>query len=235
MEGRKRIRLDHLPNLGVYAVFDVPPSPFSNASRLFMARSTSELAQKLSRARRTGVLRRNRVYVETAVSEADIADPAVEQLLETVLLGVEHLKNRGNKAALLRIRASIERKGLKPGPKRQDYATKWKIETLRNLGAGMSFENAVTHPARKRALDSARQEIWRYCGEFYRWCLLANVHSPEEWQNPKEAPHFRENFGMEFPRDIAAAAEAYKRGKRAVDRSLAAYDRLLRSVNPKRS
>ncbi len=229
LDTRKRIRLDYLPNLGVYAVFDVPPSPFQNASRLFIARTPGELAQKLSRARRTKALRSNRVYVEAAVSEADITEPGYEQLVWTVLAGIEQIKSRGDKAALRRIRAALERKGLRPGPRRQDYATKWKIETLRNLSTGVSFENAVTHPARKRALDSARQELWEYCQEFYRWCLLADQHSPGEWQNPKAGRHFREEFGMEFPRDRDAAAEAYRRGKRTVDRTLAAYDHFLKS------
>ena len=221
-----------LPDLGLFAVFDRAPDPFSGASRLFIARSSSDLARKLNRLVAEGTLRRGSVFVQTAASETDIADPRYEELLWTVLAGIERIKARGDKASLLRIRAALDRKGLKTGPKRQDYASKWKIEALHNLAKGMPLEHAITHPARKRALESARQELWRYCRAFYQWCLLADLHSPKDWQKPKAAQQFRDEFGLQFPRDLEAASEAYKRGKQTVGKHLAAYDRFRTSSKP---
>ncbi|HMD30653.1 MAG TPA: hypothetical protein VKG84_02005 [Candidatus Acidoferrales bacterium] len=223
----KKIRLDHLPNLGFFAVFDRAPDPFSRASRLFVARSPGEFSDKLNHLIAKGALRAHRVYVETAASEADITDPHYEELVWTVLAGIERIKTRGDRATLLRVRAALERKGMNPGPKKQAYATAWKLDTLRNLSKSMPFESAVTHPARKRALESARQELWRYCREFYNWCLLAGIHSPKDWLKPKAAAQFRREFGMNFPRDLDAATEAYKRGKRTNAKHLTAYDRFL--------
>jgi hypothetical protein len=145
-----------------------------------------------------------------------------------VLRGIEIIKLRGDRAALRRVRNAIERTGGNPGPKRGEFA--WKIETLRNLAKKKKFEEAVTHPARKRALESAHQEIWRYCREFYHWCLLTNLHTNEDWQKPKAAALFREKFGFEFPRDLDAAQEAYRRGKQTVEKHLAEYDRFLESL-----
>jgi len=229
---RKNANLTNLPNLGLFAVFDRAPAPLWGASRLFIAHSPGELAKKLYRLSENGMLRSGEVFVETAARESDFTDPSREDLLWTVLAAIERLKARGDREALLRIRAALERKGLKPGPKRQAYAARWKIETLQNLAKGLPLEKAVTHPARKRALESARQELWRYCREFYQWCLLANLQDPDDWQRPKAAQQFREDFGLEFPRDLEAAREAYKRGKRTVDKHLAARDRFLASGKP---
>jgi len=229
---RKNVNLTTLPNLGLFAVFDRPPAPLSDASRLFIAHSPGELARKLRRLIANGLVRSSRVFVETAASETDFTDPMREDLLWTVLAGIERLKARGDRQALLRVRAALERKNSRPGPRRQAYAAKWKIETLQNLAKGLPLEQAVTHAARKRALESARQELWRYCREFYQWCLLANLHNPDDWRRPKAAQQFREDFGLEFPRDLEAAREAYKRGKRTVDKHLAACDRFLASGKP---
>lgn len=228
----KKIRLDKLPNLGLLAVFDRAPDPFSQASRLFVARSSGELSQKLKRSIAQGTLRTNRVYVETAAFEAGFSDTQYEELVWTVLAGVERIKARGDKATLLRVRAALERKGDIPGPKRQSYASAWKLETLQNLAQGTPFARALTHPARKRAPESSRQELWRYCREFYLWCLLAELHTPGDWQKPTAARHLRYQFGIQFPRDLVAAIEAYKRGKRTVSKHLAAYDRFLAPSKP---
>jgi len=228
----KKIRLEHLPNRGFFAVFDRAPDPFSQASRLLVAHSPNELGEGLKRMTAKGTLQSNRVYVETAESEAGITDPHYEELVWTVLAGIERIKARGDKATLLRVRAALERRGLKPGPKRQEYASVWKIETLRNLSKGMPFQSALAHPARKRAPESARQELWRYCREFYQWCLLADLHNPQEWLKPKAARHLRRQFGIELPLYLDAATEAYKRGRRTVSKHLAAYHRFVASSQP---
>jgi hypothetical protein len=226
-------RLNHLPNLGLFAVFDDLPVAYSDASRLFVARSPRELGNQLRRLIASRAIRNCRVYVETAASESDFTDLQYEKLVWTVLASVQRIKARGDTATLRRLRAAIERKGIKPGPKAQEYARKWKVETLKNLAHGIPFEAAVTHPARKRALESARQEIWMYCREFYLWCLLTNLHRLEEWQKPKAAEHFLKEFGVAFPADLDAAKEAYARGRRTVDKHLAAYDCFLASSQPR--
>jgi hypothetical protein len=164
---------------------------------------------------------------------SDFRDQQYEELVQTVLRGIEIIKARGDKATLLDVRAACEREGIKPGPKRQQRYSAWKIETLRNLARPHAkFEDAITHPARKRAPESARQELWRYCRELYRWCMLANLHTPEDWQKPKAAKVFREQFGLQFPRDLDAASEAYGRGKKTFEKHLAVYDRFLELDQP---
>ncbi len=162
------------------------------------------------------------VYVQTAASEADFTDLQYEYSIRRVLAGIENIKKRGNKAKLLLVRRVLERKGGKPGPKRQEYASAWKIDTLRNLAKGARFEVAVTHPARKRALESARQEVWKYCKKFYRYCEMMGLHTPENWQRSAgDVSLLQFVFGFELSRDCDAMAEAYKRGKRASQGRLA--------------
>lgn len=169
-----------------------------------------------------------RVYVQTAASENDFTDPQYEALVWNVLKGVEMIKSRGDRGTMLRVRAALERRGGQPGPRRQEYASAWKIEALRGLTRHKRFENTLTH-ARKRAPESARQELWKYCRDCYQWCRLADLHSPEDWQRPKAAKHFREQFGLEFPRDLDAAIEAYRRGRKSFEKHEADYERFLKS------
>jgi hypothetical protein len=231
-----KMRLGRLPNRGLFAVFYETPGPFSNASRVFVARSTRELGARLRQlVARKMIPNNGRVYVQTAASENDFTEPQYEALVWNVLNGIKTIKARGDRATLLRVRAALDRTGVTPGPKRQQYASSWKIDTLRNLAKKKKqrFEDALTHPARKRAPESARQELWKYCKEFYHWCMLANLHSPEDWQNNSAAKYFQEQFGLKFPRDLDAATEAYRRGKKTVEKRLADYDRFLESHQPR--
>ena len=148
-----------VPNRGLFAVYENLLGPFISARLLFATRSMRELPRRLRTLRAKGMFPTNYVYVQTAAKEADFTDLEYEYTIRRVLAGVEKIKKRGDKAKLLLVRRALERKGLKPGPKRQEYASSWKIDTLRNLSKDALFEDAVTHPARKRALESARQEV----------------------------------------------------------------------------
>ena len=122
-----------LPNRGWFAVYDRAPNGYSDASRLFTAEGLDGLRRWYRRtAKDKTIENRFVVHVQTATSEGDLMDPATERLVWDITQKIERLKSWGKKDALLRVRASLERKGTVTGPKRRDYAD-WKIETLRNL------------------------------------------------------------------------------------------------------
>jgi hypothetical protein len=189
------ISWSNLPDLGWFAVYDRPPSGHSNSTRLLVADKLSTLQEGIGRLiQERRVPADQMVFVETAASEALLRDPDRERQVWAVLQDVNAFKKRGDKDALRRIRASLDRKGGRPGPKRRDFAA-WKIEALRGLSKGVRFVDALKDPARKSHPESARQELWQYCREFYRLCELAELDRPEHWQKPPVSEYFRDRFG----------------------------------------
>jgi hypothetical protein len=152
------------------------------------------------------------VYVETAKSEAAFTDVEGERLLYSVLNGIAQIKSRKNcKRSLNAIRAVIERKGTSPGPERVDD---WKIEMLRKLAAGELWKQVITSSAKKAR--SAEVELVRFCREVYEECLLFDSDSFTPHPYLLDKLQFRFG-GFQFPADIAAVKEAYRRITRLLD------------------
>ncbi|HXR10183.1 MAG TPA: hypothetical protein VN792_05360 [Candidatus Acidoferrales bacterium] len=125
------------------------------------------------------------------------------------------------------LRAALERKGGRPGPKQRPAANRWKIETLREIARGKPLKQSVRQP--RRSPQSASAELGRFCREFYWLCEFLEAHEPESWRKPRAAKLFKEQLGFAFPRDVAAAEEAYRRGRAAAEHSLREYDRFTRA------
>lgn len=210
-----------VPNRGLFAVYEGLPEPFISARLLFVTRSMRELSVRLRDLRKKGEFSTGYVYVQTAVSKADLTDLRHEYTIRRVLADIEKIKKAGtDKQTRLLIRRALEREGLTPGPRREDHAA-WKIATLCNLSKGMRFEGALNATGVSLALESSRQGVWKYCREFYRWCKIMGLHTPEDWQRSRgDVSLLRLRFGLELPRDRDAVVEAYRRGKKTFENRL---------------
>jgi hypothetical protein len=198
-----------LPNRGLFAVYDAPLGPYAN--RLFIAKGLGDLRHGLREFQQRGRIPGPDAFVQTARTTSDFPDLDRERIIWENTQRCKWLKARYGHTAWLQVRAAIERKGTRPGPKRRECAD-WKIRTLQMVSKGVPFEDAIENPARKHRLESARVEIWRYCREFHDVCQWTGLNTPEEWQKPKAAQYLHEHFGLQFPHDLKAAREAFHRG-----------------------
>lgn len=202
--------IDSLPDPGVFAVYNGPPAP--GVVRLFVATGRAELRERLGQFQSKGMLPSPPcVWVEAASSESDLTDFKYEGFVRSVLAGIMMIKNRGDKATLLRVRAALESKGGKPGPKLQPENNAWLIELLKELAAGKPLKKARLPKPWKPS--SASATLSRFCWNFYQLCTLFGAPSPEEWQGEYVAHIIHERFGFQFPNDLSAAQEAFRRGE----------------------
>ncbi len=155
--------------------------------------------------------------------EKSVPDPVCAQIVEDVLWGIEQIRERGDRVMLLQLRAALERKGGRPGPKRRPEANRWKIETLHEIAQGKPLKQSVRHP--RRSPQSASAELGRFCQEFYWLCEYLDAREPKSWRKPRPARALRQEFGFRFPADLAAAQQAYHRGRAAAEKSLREFDR----------
>ena len=143
--GRKNFCKD-MPNRGLFAVYHGLPGPFNQASRLFVTRSPRMLVNRLRALFAQGTIL-TVVFTCRLRRRSRLHGP---DITNTLYGGCWPESKTSRNAATKRSCCSwamLERKGGKPGPKRQEYASAWKIDTLRNLAKGARFEVAVTIPA----------------------------------------------------------------------------------------
>jgi len=221
--GSEGIPWDRIPNRGLFAVEE-------NASawmrrRLFIARTLEELRQTLQLYASKGMLPDPaNVFVLTAACEEDLPDLVSEEILHTVLFGIERLKERGNKDALREVRRALERKGTKRGAKSNAENNRWLIELLARVVAEpeKSFKEIVPKPW-TRASASAR--LSKFCWDFYMDCVLFRAENSERWAEPRVAELLNSRHGFQLldtrlhAHDLSAAKEAYRRGKKQVPES----------------
>jgi hypothetical protein len=151
------------------------------------------------------------VFVESAESEADLTDWDYEHVVWQVLQGIETIKGRGDRITLRRVRAAIERKGEKPGPKADPKQNASLVAVLKELATGKLLKQVSLQKPYKHASVSAK--LSPFCWKFYQFCTLFRASSPSEWQAYNVARLIRERFGFSFPDDLTAAEEAFRRGK----------------------
>jgi hypothetical protein len=188
------------------------PGSGRNAVRLFVATGAVELKERLAQFQSKGMLANpSRVFVETAPSENDLTDYEYEGFVRSVLAGIERIKARGDKATLRRVRAALESKGGKPGPKVNPEQRAWLVAVLKELATGKPLKQVTLPKPRKPASVSAT--LSQFCWRFYQFCNLFDAKSPSEWQTDCIAGLMRERFGFSFPDDLIAAQEAFRRGK----------------------
>ncbi len=200
----------NLPSEGVFAVYDDLPGP--GVVRLCVARGLEELQKCLGQIQNKGMLPDPpRVWVETATSESALTAFDYEGLVQAVLAGIEQIKRLGDKATLRRVRASLESKGGKPGPKVNPENNAWLIELLKHLAAGKALKEAALPKPWKPASASAK--LSQLCWRFYQLCTLLGTPLAEGWQSKHAADIIRDRFGFQFPNDVDAAQEAYRRGE----------------------
>jgi hypothetical protein len=89
------------------------------------------------------------------------------------------------------------------------------IHALHQLASGKLLKQSVSGP---RKPGSASAQIGRFCARFYDLCEWLDAHSPSAWQEPYVAGILTARLGFIFPRDLAAAREAYARGRKSQGR-----------------
>lgn len=206
---------DNLPNRGLYAVYDNFPD---FGDRLHIVEGVDALRQTIETLLQQGKIP-TRVFVATAATKEDLPDPEYVRSVRAVLRGIELIKKRGDKARLRLIRAALERKGGRPGPKADPAKSAWLIGVLKELATGKPLLKQVRlrkpwKPA------SASAKLSQFCWDFYQLCTLFGANSPREWQEEYVARTIRDRFGFRFPDDLTAAQEAFRRGQASLDRAL---------------
>jgi hypothetical protein len=199
---------ENLPNRGVFAVYDKLPNSLIHPALCFVVRGLPELRERLKPLSQSGT---REVFVETAESETELMDWDYEHLVWRVLQGIETIKRRGDSATLRRVRAAIESKGEKPGPKVNPEKNEWLIGVLKELAAGKPMkEIPLPHPWKPASVSAI---LSRFCWGFYHLCTLFGANSPDKWQGDYVARIIKKRFGFSFPDNLAAAQEAFRRGE----------------------
>jgi hypothetical protein len=152
--------------------------------------------------------------VETAASKEGLFNPERERRLLDVLLTIDQFRSSGDIEALKRVRAAVERKGVKPGPHRDPGNSRWKIEILMALARNPSqqLKSLVKYPRRPK---SASAEIGRFCQDVYKACILGDGKTPEARQKLRV---LSESFGFKLDRERSAVELAYQRGEKSFEK-----------------
>jgi hypothetical protein len=224
-----------LPNLGLYAYYEGFRTP--HFRRVFIAATEVELRRSLESLDKKGMLQdSDPIAVCTAASERDFPDPEFDELMRQTLRSIGLVRKKGSKEDVLRLRGALENTGKKRGAPPKPENKQWLIELLAKLAVipHASFKQLVNKPW-KPASASAR--LSRFCWDFYQSCVSFGAHDPNTWKEPYVATIFAEEFGFCFldekrgERDVSAALEAYRRGKRQL-RGIEAPDGLTVRLGP---
>jgi hypothetical protein len=199
-----------IPNLGFWAAYDNVPL----VRRILIEPCTEKFIEKLRDLHAQGQIL-SQVCIATAPKQYLLLDPEWEERVQTAVAIIKTAKVKGDKKSLERFRSARESDGLKRGPKVTAESNRWKIKTLHALAKGGLLKQSIPHPT--RTSNSASAELSRYCRDFYGVCRLLGMETREAWQRGAKGVWFKEQFerfGFSFPKDFAAAEEAYRRGGR---------------------
>jgi hypothetical protein len=193
---------------GFWAAYDSVPS----VRRILIEPCAAKFVERLRELHARGEVL-GQVSIQTATERKFLYDPEREERTRFAIQVIREAKARGDEKALGRFRRASESDGLKRGPKVNPESNRLKIEMLHALAEGKQLKQSVSQPKRKP--NSASAELSRYCRDFYGVCRLLHMETREAWQRGATGAWRKEQFarfGFSFPKDFAAAEEAYRRG-----------------------